>query len=255
MIGFCPATPHCTHKTDVIGTSVAVVHPGFDVAFEDLVAARNLVESAQVAKGNRGYELVKDIQNPNTFRFVEHWDSAVNRNAWLEKVHTAVFEEPAMKNLLVGGKLSHFEVHSHYQPSECRDSVAGAISFDVAASCDKLWGVVSNWSDCTWVSGCLYAVPDPRNNSRVLHMQTGSTFHQVLRKIDVSDRELIYEEAPSGGRKGFTGHIKAAETGRAPGCHSTYRFVVAKGGVNLDYVYDDLLNVQVPRIKKVFNKN
>ena len=256
-LGFCATTPHCTPKGAIVATSVAVVHPGFEVAFEDMIAFRKLIEKARVAKGNRGYEIIHaDLSDRRKFRIIEHWDSAANRGIWLKDVHDPTFEEPSIRSLLVGEKLQESETYiSHYQPSECRKVASGAVDIHLDASCDRVWSVVSNWSDCTWVAGCLYAVQGAKINARVLHTNEGDTLSEVYHKLDAKERELIYEVVQPGPLKGYTGHLKVADTGReVPGCHATYRFMIpkVKGGVSLDAAYDKLLNVIIPAMKKVF---
>ena len=248
-MGPCPDTPHCAGSTTIMGTSVAVVHPGFGIAFQDMVSSKRLVERARAAKGNLEYELYRDVQDPDTFRFVEHWASRESLQAWMTEIHP-LFQESAMKNLLVGEKLQQFGGYSYYQSSECRSVDSGAIFFEVGASCDKVWSVVSNWSDCSWVIGCDYAViTEP--NTRRLHMKDGSTVLEVLRKLDKGNKELVYEVLQP--FQGYTGSVKTPDTGSAPGCNATYRFTVLKNATpSADFVYADFLNIRVPGLKKLF---
>eukprot|EP00731_Ephydatia_muelleri_P001425 Em0001g1425a len=198
----------------------------------------------------------KDLSDRRKFRIIEHWDSAANRSIWLKDVHDPTFEEPSIRSLLVGEKLQESETYiSHYQPSECRKVASGAVDIHLDASCDRVWSVVSNWSDCTWVAGCLYAVQGAKVNARVLHTNEGDTLSEVYHKLDAKERELIYEVVQPGPLKGYTGHLKVADTGReVPGCYATYRFMIpkVKGGVSLDAAYDKLLNVIILAMKKVF---
>eukprot|EP00731_Ephydatia_muelleri_P024301 Em0016g572a len=248
-MGPCQDTPHCAGSTAIMGTSVAVVHPGFGIAFQDMVSSKRLVERARAAKGNLEYELYGDVQDPDTFRFVEHWASRESLQAWMTEIHP-LFQESAMKNLLVGEKLQQFGGYSYYQSSECRSVDSGAIFFEVGASCDKVWSVVSNWSDCSWVIGCDYAViTEP--NTRRLHMKDGSTVLVVLRKLNKGNKELVYEVLQP--FQGYTGSVNTPDTGSAPGCNATYRFTVLKNATpSADFVYADFLNIRVPGLKKLF---
>ena len=250
QLGLCPATPQCEPAQSVVGTCVAVVHPSFDLAFQDLVASRRLVERARLAKGNLGYELIKDAQTSNTFRFIEHWDSKANMQAWITQIGP-LFQEPAMKNLLVGGGLQQFGLHTYYQPSECRKDTWGAVDIHVNGSCDKVWSVVSNWSDCTWVIGCNYAVINVKEPTvRELHMKNGGMVSEALRKLDAEGPELIYEVLRP---FVYTNHLKLSSKATTPGCGVTYRFAVPRdGGMSADAVYADFLNVQVPALQQLF---
>eukprot|EP00731_Ephydatia_muelleri_P024299 Em0016g570a len=210
-----------------MGTSVAVVHPGFGIAFQDMVSSKRLVERARAAKGNLEYELYGDVQDLDTFRFVEHWASRESLQAWMTEIHP-LFQESAMKNLLAGEKLQQFGGYSYYQS-------------------------MSNWSDCSWVIGCDYAViTEP--NTRRLHMKDGSTVHGprgAPRKLDKGNRKLVYEVLQP--FQGYTGSVNTPDTGSAPGCNATYRFIVLKNATpSADFVYADFLNIRVPGLKKLF---
>ena len=248
--GLCPSTPECDPSQNVVGTCVAVVHPDFDLAFQDLVASRKLIERARPAKGNLGYELIKDLQTPNTYRFIEHWDSKANLQAWMAHI-SPLFQEPAMKNLLVGGGLQQFGLNTYYQPSSCRKDTWGAVDIRVNASCDKVWSVVSNWSDCTWVIGCDYAVIGVKEpNVRELHMKNGATVSVVLRKLDANGPELMYEVLRP---FSYTGSLKISSSGSTPGCGVRYRFTVPRDGqISADAVYADFLNIRVPALQQLF---
>ena len=103
-------------------------------------------------------------------------------------------------------------------------------------SCDKVWSVVSNWSDCSWVIGCNYAVIDLKEPTvRELHMKNGAAVSEALRKLDTEGPELIYEAL-----RPFvhTNYLKLSSKATTPGCGVTYRFAVPRdGGMSADGVY------------------
>ena len=250
LLGFCPTTPQCEHNPSVVGTRVAVVHPGADLAFQDFVSSHKLIEDGRAAKGNLGYEVIKDFQTPNAFRFIEHWDSKVNLEAWMTHVDP-LFHQPAMKNLLVGEHLQQFGLYSYYQPSGCRDVTWGFVDINVNAGCDKVWSVVSNWSDCTWVVGCDYAVVNKNEPMvRDLHMKDGTKVVVELRKLDAGGRELIYEVLRP---FPYIGHLKLSSMAATRGCSIGYQFTLPKiSNLTADAVYTDFLNVRKPAIQELF---
>ena len=137
-MGLCPTTPNCIPSKEIIGTSIAVVQPGFELAFEDYIHAQQLESKARAFKGNKGYELVKDLMYPNSYRFIEHWESKEHLDEWISQVGSKVFSQPALKNLLVNGSLQQLSGYANLLPSSCRNSSYGGITVKVKSSCDKV---------------------------------------------------------------------------------------------------------------------
>jgi len=257
-LGTCPNVPSCLPSPEITGTCEAIVRPGFELAFEDYIDSQQLVSKAHAFKGNRGYSLVRDLTHPNNYRFIEHWATKKDLDEWVTQVGSRVFSQPALVNLLVGGQLQRLTGYASLQPGECRGYVNGGVSVNVDSSCGTVWSVVSNWSDCSWMIGCKYAVVDPKTNIRTLHNDDGTTGAMILRKSDGAERELIYEVIePSGHVAELTGTVKVDDTGIAPKCQILYTFTVSKkpSAVTADVVYQDFFSYRVPALQQKFKNN
>lgn len=254
MLGPCASTPACASNGELVGTTVARVHPGFGQAFEDRISHFALVEHAKNAPGCVSYELVKSLTDSNEYRFVEHWESMAAVQAWIPTVPQKVFhEDDAMKGLLVGGALESPEGYAHLQPSACRPTQEGAISMDVGQSCDEVWAVIGNWSDCSWVQGCKYATVDADNgNLRKMH-----PINVVAERVEMHNlnKRLTYFVSEPEQMKGYTGTLQSNEPTSDGGCHLTYNFKLpTTSSMSTTAVYADFLTNRVPFIQILFAK-
>ena len=198
-LGLCPTVPNCTASREVLGTAVANVHPGFDLAFEDYIHSQQLESKAHSFKGNKGYSVVKNLVQPHTYHFIERWASKEDLDEWIKRVGDEVFSQPAIVNLLVDGHLHNLTGYENFQSSSCRNTTFGGVIIHVGSNCDKVWSIVSDWSDCSWMIGCKYTVIDPKTNYRTIYNVDGSTLEVALRKKDQLNHELVYEVMrPSG---------------------------------------------------------
>merc|ERR1711934_1218959 len=118
ILGDCPEDSTCPASDVIVGTAVATVHPGFGPAFEDWVAKNDLVNKARAQKGNTYYQMNVNWQNPNEYRFVEHWASQEALNGWLSGFPKEMFSNKITRNLLVGGKLS-VQGYQPTKPARC----------------------------------------------------------------------------------------------------------------------------------------
>jgi quinol monooxygenase YgiN len=256
-MGVCPTAPNCVPSREITGTSVAVVQPGFDLAFEDYIYSQQLQSKALAFKGNKGYSLVKDLMHPHTYRFIEHWESKEHVDEWLAQVGSKVFSQPALMNLLVGGHLQQLTGYVNLLPSSCRNTSHGGVVIDVKSSCDRVWSVVSDWSDCSWVIGCKFAVVDRSTNIRSLHIEDGSRVDMALHKLDQLNHELVYEIVSAGSLTGFIGIIAIDDTGSTPnGCRILYQFSVPKtqNAVSIEALYQEFFSHRVPALQNLFSK-
>lgn len=258
-LGRCPQVSNCVASREITGTSVAVVHPGFELAFEDYIDSEQLVSKAVSFKGNKGYSLLKDVINPHTYRFIERWESKEHLDDWIAQVGSKVFSQPALMNLLVGGKLQQLTGFVNPVHSSCRNTSNGGVVIDVKSTCDRVWSIISDWADCSWVIGCKYATVDHNTNVRTLHVTDGSTVDVALLKLDKTSLELVYEIVSPGPMSGYTGTINIDNSNsvgtESNGCRFLYQFSLPKtqNAITTDVVYKDFLNNRVPALQKLFS--
>jgi len=137
ILGDCPEDIACPDSPLIVGTAVATVHDGFGPAWEGWVAKNDLVAKARNQKGNSFYEMSVNRQNPNEYRFIEHWESREALQSWLSGFPKKMFSDKITQNLLVGGKLKMLSGYQPVKPASCyrMDNVAkdetvdGAIFF------------------------------------------------------------------------------------------------------------------------------
>jgi len=156
-----------------------------------------------------------------------------------------------MVNLLVGGKLHDLSGHSNLLPAACAKVETGLIFFDVNASCNTVWSVVSDWSNCKWVSGCKYAVLD-KADALIRHLNIGNsqTVDMALRQKSDSDKTLTYEMLQP--MPNYVGTLKLTPTPGGHGCTISYTFTNPRGSRRTAGVYTDFLGVRVPALKTLF---
>jgi len=247
----CPDNPLCHPSSRIIGTSIATVYPGGGKAFEDLIAQSKLVSRARQQPGNIGYELVRDSANPDSYQFIEHWYTIEQLQTWIQGYPQTLFRDPAMINLLVGGKLHDLTGHVNLLPATCSKVETGLIHFDVNATCNTVWKVVSDWSNCKWVIGCEYAVVDNLDPKlRQLQFGNAPTVDVILREMDGAAKTLTYEILRP--LPGYFGHLKLIDTPGSSGCTGSYTFTNPRGSNRTAAVYADFLNVRVPGLKILF---
>jgi hypothetical protein len=72
------------HVSDrrVTGTSTAVVKPGYQLAFEDLISSKQLIKKAQYAEGHVNYAVIQDIDSQNRYQILETWANVDSWKSW-----------------------------------------------------------------------------------------------------------------------------------------------------------------------------
>jgi quinol monooxygenase YgiN len=110
LLGECHLQPPlCNPSGPFTGTSVALVHVGYEDVFKELVDKANLVKSARRYKGNIDYKLVQNTNNIREYRFIETWENYDAVKNWIKSpVPRSLFGSTEMKNALNGGSLTNF---------------------------------------------------------------------------------------------------------------------------------------------------
>jgi quinol monooxygenase YgiN len=253
IIGTCIPTPACDQSPIITGTSVAQVHPGFGPAFEDLIAQHGLEEKAKAADGNLFYEIVRNAYDPNQYRVNEKWRDITALQAWLAGFPDSFFATPEMKSLLVGEELQDMAGHIYPIPAECKKRAFGAVATDVAGSCDDVWAVVSNLSDCRWVIGCRFSTVKVQDDGILwtLNMADGRNLVRNAH-LDLAKRQLVYSATETD----YVGTVNVLPISNSTGCTLAYRFDVPKENEAvvqqvLDRFFDPKSG-RVPALKKLF---
>eukprot|EP00300_Choanocystis_sp_HF-7_P020091 c20507_g1_i1.p1 GENE.c20507_g1_i1~~c20507_g1_i1.p1 ORF type:complete len:586 (+),score=119.11 c20507_g1_i1:254-2011(+) len=267
LIGVPYHTGNCPSPEFILGTTAGTVHSGLGDAFAEKLAIAGLAEKARSFEGNLGYELFRNVQNPDEFRFVERWESVHAVEKWLsEGPAHGVFQDPVVKQLLQGGglgsKAGYRPVHqssdsSHSRPSETRSRVGG-IYFEFGSECASVWRVISDWSNCSWVVGCTNARVHP-DNSTLRDLFFGT--RKITENLDYKDdtlMELKYTLVSPGGYSGVLALKPPSPTSQRAGsdkkgCAVAYRFVVDDKTFLLDDVYHSFLETRVPHLQKMFD--
>lgn len=246
LLGIASHSGSCLAPTVLTGTTVARVNPGLGDAFIDRIAQFKLVETAKEADGCIDYVLSRNIQDPDEFRFIEKWESVEAVTQWTQRgLPVELFrDDPVMHQLLVGGQLT---VQGAYMEVQTPKEVThGGVWFALGAPCTKVWDVVGNWSDCTWVIGCTRAeVLKP--DLRVLHFGEASNLTVTLHELNDNAMSLRY------GFPGHEGHVTLYNNVTSGGCDATYAFNTAGGVEKVDDVYTDFLHNRVPALQKIFS--
>lgn len=255
LVGIAAHAGSCEAPTVLTGTSVARVNPGLGDAFADRVAYFKLVETARTTPGNVGYVLARNVQNPDEFRFIEKWESVEAVTQWVTTgLPVTVFhKDPVMQQLLVGGRL---EVQGAYMDVPLLkggdDAIAhGGVAFSLGSPCTKVWGVVGNWHDCSWIIGCT-KVHVHSATSRTLHFAAtgGLPAHhldETLLEFVDDDRMLRYSFP------GYEGTVRFMPNATSGGCDTTFAFRKDGGITQVDGVYNEFLNHRIPLLQQMFS--
>ena len=59
-----------------------MVKPGYQKAFEDLAARRNLIKNARSAKGNVNFAIIQNLDSQNQYQILETWANADYWKDW-----------------------------------------------------------------------------------------------------------------------------------------------------------------------------
>jgi quinol monooxygenase YgiN len=246
LIGIASHSGSCLAPTVLTGTTVARVNPGLGDAFIDRIAQFKLVETAKDADGCIDYVLARNIQDPDEFRFIEKWESAEAVTQWMQQgLPVELFRnDPVMHQLLVGGKLQVQGAYMDVQPP--KEIARGGVAFSMGSACTKVWDVVGNWNDCSWVIGCTRA--EVHNATvRTLHFKNGQQLKCTLYEMYDDAMSLKY------GFPGYEGHVSLATNATSGGCSATYAFRTDGGQAKVDDVYADFLTNRIPALQKMFS--
>jgi len=248
VMGFCKETP-CHLTTAVYYNAEALVHPGFGPSFENL--AESLIKGTLIAPGNLDFLVSKSNSRANTYLITSKWSSEPDLMAWKNGLLKQVMT-PALKGLLVSGDLSNDDVNKEIGWPNCRSPVDfGAFSATLGSSCANVWKVVSNWSDCSWISNCLYVVVDP-SLKRAIHTADGRlATNETLRSAVEKDHTLVYEgtEIP-----GYVATVTLTDSKDGAECEFRYSFSIKRNPNVLAYIYKDLYANRIPHLKQRFAK-
>ncbi|TYZ66619.1 hypothetical protein PybrP1_005990 [[Pythium] brassicae (nom. inval.)] len=253
LIGIASHAGSCEAPTVLTGTAVARVHPGLGDAFADRVAQFRLVETARKAPGNVDYVLARSVQNPDEFRFIEKWESVEAVTQWMtDGLPVAVFrEDPVMRQLLAGGQLEVQGAYVDVPPLEGRPVAHGGLAFSLGSACTKVWGVVGDWHDCSWVIGCTKAHVH-NATSRTLHFAAAGGL--PARHVDETLLEFVADDMML--RYSFTGYegtVRFAPNTTSGGCDTSYAFRKDGGATQVDAVYNEFLNHRIPLLQQMFS--
>jgi len=235
----------CITPAQITGTSVGYVYPQFGPAFEERIQMHDLVDKARAFNGNLGYHMYRNIQNPEEYRFVETWQDMEALNAWLAgpTVKATFLEDKVVQAMLVGGKLTVQGGYNEVVPIHPPFS-HGAVHFSVGASCDKVWGTISDWSDCSWIAGCKHAVVDKNDpNKRVMHMTNDQRITDVQNELDAVEMSLVHTVMDSA-----TGHKAEIDLSKTDGNHCDIDYSFESGGLEADY--NDYYKNRIPALQK-----
>ena len=67
----------------VTSTTTAVVKPGYQLAFEDLILSQGLVKKAQSTKGNVNFAVIQNLETKNRYEILETWADIAKYNDWI----------------------------------------------------------------------------------------------------------------------------------------------------------------------------
>jgi quinol monooxygenase YgiN len=262
-------------ETSVIGTSVAKVHYGLGEAFLDHIESTQLITSARRAPGNLQYDLHRNIQNPDEFRFVEVWITKQALEDWLKngKPKEIFGDDKITRSLLFNQTLFDLEAYQRLYPASqsiSRDATyipivppqiipsKGGIHFEVVSSCDKVWSIISNISDCTWVLGCKSAIVDEIDpDVRYMTMMDDSKITMRFLKLNSSQYSLNYNLKENS----YFGNILLRKLNNSGddnnnnngyNCEVSYQFSTPGGKLAVDKVYRDFWENRVPFLQKLF---
>lgn len=252
----------------VTSTSVATVRDAKGGAsLEDLVALTELVEQARAFEGNLNYELVKNAEDPNEYRFIEKWESKEALSKWMAAFPSTLFSGDAMKGVLLGGELHDVQKYITPAPVSCRPYYTGTVNFSIEADCSVIWNDLSHWDNCVYLPGCTKAVlkPNPDGTDdpyRELHWPTGGPHDfladSILRYFNEDELNLKYEiysfpVTTSGYTGDFTMTQKSDEDGG--GCEIVYKYTNPKGPEKYTpiYIYEDFYSSRVPHQQKLYS--
>lgn len=257
FLGDCPATSLCPDSPLIVGTAVGTVPDGFGPAWEDWVAKNDLVARARNQPGNEFYEMSVNRQNPNEYRFIEHWESMEALQSWMSGFPKKLFSDKITQNLLVGGKLD-VAGYQPVKPARCyrkNEAVDGALYMHTGATCDKVWEVMGDWTTCSWVIGCDYTIASKEDKNVRTLIAGGGKYKtkEVRRAFSDKDKTFTYEvlEATSKHMVGFTASARLVDAGE--GCDFLYNFRTTSKD-QLEKIYSSYINYRIPALKKMFAK-
>jgi len=253
LLGIAANAGNCQSPSLLTGTSLARVNPGLGDAFIDRIAQYGLVETARKAPGCIDYVLTRNIQNPDEFRFYEKWDSAESVTKWMKQgLPVEVFRNDlVMKQLLVGEAIEVQGAYVNVQ-TPVKPLKNGGVHFTMGSSCKKIWKVISNWNECSWIIGCKRAQVDSKDKSlRTLHFEH-TQMQQGLLDQDDGGMSLSYF---NGDAKVYTGEITLYPNSNvtAGGCDATFTFHVDGVQFKVNNIYDEFLTNRIPALKKMFS--
>ena len=260
MMGECPKPVPVSSPSIVVDTYTATVREGSGSSWEDWCAQNDYSGRAQNQAGNLYFSMSASHQNPNEYRFVEHWDSVESYKTWRAgDFLQSFYANEKTHNLLKDNSPSVPSYHT-MDPASCTKSKTderkckGSVHLELGASCETVWTSLSDWSDCKWFPECSKVVVSEENQN--LHTQTnadGSEIKKVWHEIDHNNYRLLYEitDAPLKDLIDFTGAVTLSERGE--GCNVLYDFS-ASDSLDTADIYDYFYSVSVPELIKSFAK-
>lgn len=251
LVGIAAHAGSCEAPTVLLGTTLARVQPGMGDAFRDRIAHFKLVETALETPGCVDYVLTRNIQNPDEFRFLEKWETAEAVTQWIDKgLPVEVFRNDAvMRQLLIGGQLVIQGAYMDVVPPQAIEH--GGLAFSVGSACPRVWGVVGNWSDCSWVIGCTRAHMH-NATTRTLHLEAPSG--QLPKHLtETLDERYDDDMALKYSLPGYEGRVRLAPNATSGGCEVSYTFRTDGGAARVDAVYKDFLTTRIPALQAKFS--
>jgi quinol monooxygenase YgiN len=249
IMGRCTEAPNtCRPQSYVTAVSIAHLRPGFGSAFEEAIESALLVKEARTRDGNIQYEVLRERQSPDEYRILQKWAGHGDYEAFVNEVEKKVFGSPVMKGILVGGKIIPQEELSTAAPAHCLGKAHGAFSTLFKSNCNQVWSVFSNWSDCTWISGCAYVTLN--GATRAVHRSDGTiSTNETLQNLDVATKTLLYTGSMV---RGFVATV--ALVAEDSNCRLNYIFAMDRSEVHptIGDIYLDLNANRIPFMEKRF---
>uniref|UniRef100_K3WUZ9 ABM domain-containing protein n=1 Tax=Globisporangium ultimum (strain ATCC 200006 / CBS 805.95 / DAOM BR144) TaxID=431595 RepID=K3WUZ9_GLOUD len=246
LVGIGLHSGSCQAPTVLTGTTVARVHPGLGNAFIDRITQFKLVETAKKTPGCVDYVLTQNIRNTDEFRFIEKWETIEAVTAWVEKgLPSQLFHNDAiMTQLLVGGKL---QVQGAYTDvAKPKEILNGGVAFTMGSPCSKVWGVVGDWNNCSWVVGCKHAHM-VNTTTRTLHFANNRQLVETLDELYNEDMTFT-STVP-----GLSGSVMLYSNATSGGCDAMYSFRTDGKTHKVNDVYRDFMNNRIPKLQSMFS--
>lgn len=246
-MGPCAESPvGCRASTVVYSTATVKVYPGFGPSFEELIDP--LTKATTSFHGNLDFSVTKQASDPTTYVIDSKWRTEADRDAWLAGPVKAI-NTPQLQGLIKSGSLTEQQPSLTF-PRQCSSHLDhGAFHTTLNSPCSRVWKIVSNWSDCSWLSNCAYAVVT--DNVRAIHTQDGRIpTHETLRKLDAEHLTLSYEGSEIPGYSA-TITLKAAQSDEK--CDFFYTFSINRNpNLPVAAIYGDIYKNRIPYLEKRF---